>query len=460
MTKNPPEPNPKNLSLAQGLGRPKEVQLDADGLDETEDLWRRAHRVLAAGTWSVSHGAFRYPNGVFPVLAQSGAGCRITDTTGAEYVDWMMGWGPVILGYRHPKVEAAIREQLAEGPLLSLLHPLEIEVAERIREVVPCADGVAFGKNGSDVLGAAARIARAHTGRERILVCGYHGFHDWYLASLPSIEGIPRDLRETVEPFPYGDLAALESIFEARGPQVAAIVMEPVKTQLPEPGYLAAVRDLAHRHGALLIFDELVTAFRLAPGGAQEAFGVEPDLACLGKAMGNGMPLSALTGREAVLRSIANVGYGLTFRGETLSLAAAKACLEVLATEPVTQHLDRVGRNLIAGFEEAVRTTGVPAELIGPTCRLDISFGPSGSLSALGLQTLFVQELLRHGVLSNGSLLASYAHDDAAVEQTVRAFHHGLEVVGRASVRGSLEGLLHVPDQAAFHEPSSLETPP
>ncbi len=423
---------------------------DASRSDRTESLWGRAQAVLAAGTWTVTQGAFRYPGGLFPLLAERGEGCRLFDTTGRAYVDWIMGWGPVVLGYRHPEVERAISAQLAAGPLLSLLHPLEIEVAERVREAVPCAEGVAFGKNGSDVLAAAVRVARAHTGRELVLVHGYHGFHDWYLASVPECEGIPASLRATVRSFPYNDLPALRARFEAEWSRIACVVMEPTNVELPAPGYLAGVRDLARAHGALLVFDEILTGFRLARGGAQEAFGVVPDLACVGKALGNGMPLSALVGRAEVLRAIARVGYGLTYRGETLSLAAARAVLDVFAREPVTAHLARVGQALIEGFSGACARAGVAAELRGPPARTTLAFAPAGRLTPLGLQTLFVQECLKRGVLTNGNFLPSYAHDAAAIEATLAAFGPALQVVARARDANAFDGLLQVPPLASF----------
>jgi glutamate-1-semialdehyde aminotransferase len=419
-----------------------------DPIRLTELYWSRLERVLAAGRWTPTQGVLRHAGGAYPLLAQRGLGARLWDTSGREYIDWMMGWGPVVLGYRHPAVEAAIAAQLAEGPLFSLTHPLEIEVGERVQAMVPCADGVAFGKNGSDVLALAVRIARAHTGRELVLHYGYHGFHDWFMAGVPQCEGMPAALRATIQRFPYGDLAALGALLDAHAGRVAALVMEPTNEIMPPPGYLAGVAELARRHGALLVFDEVVTGFRLARGGAQEAFGVEPDLACVGKALANGMPLSALCGRAEFLYTLPRVGYGLTYRGETLSLAAARAALDVIASEPVCEHLARVGEALRAGFAERARRAGVPAELIGPPARLSISLGPAGRLSALAQTSLILQEMLKRGVLSHGVLLPSYAHGEEEIACTLDAFEAGLTALARARDRDSLAGLLEVPGVA------------
>jgi glutamate-1-semialdehyde 2,1-aminomutase len=414
------------------------------------DLWKRATGVLASGLWSVSQGATRYPDGVFPLLAERGEGCWLYDTHGRRYVDWIMGWGPVLLGYRHPEVEAAIGRQLPAGPLLSLLHPIEIEVAETLREMVPCAERVAFGKNGSDVLAAAVRVARAATGREGVLVCGYHGFHDWFMASVPGCLGIPEPLRWLVRAFVYNDLEGLRRLVAEHGASVAAIVLEPVAAELPAPGFLAGVRRLCSEHGIVLVFDEVLTALRLARGGAQELYGVVPDLACLGKSMANGMPLSALVGRSELMEAVHHIGYGLTFRGETLSLAAARASLLVHRRERVAEHVAAVGEQLRAGFAGLCAAHGVAARLTGPGARLSFAFDAHGPLPPLGLRTLFVQECVRAGVLTNGNLLPSFAHDEAAVATTLQAFDGALATVRTAIQRASLEGLLHIEPQPLF----------
>lgn len=443
--------------IAARLGASLGSSRDRAAEPRAEELWSRASRVLTAGLWSVSHGAFRYPDGVFPLLAQRGEGCRLWDVTGRPYVDWMMGWGPVVLGYRHPAVERAVRAQLSEGPLLSLLHPLEVEVAELLRDAVPCAERVAFGKNGSDVLAAAVRVARAVTQREVVLVHGYHGFHDWYLASQPACQGIPAVLRDLVHPFAYNDFEGIRTLFAKWGARIAAVVMEPTNLELPKPGFLEEIRRLTRRNGSLLVFDELITGFRLARGGAQEVFGVVPDLACVGKALANGMPLSALVGRGHLMEAIHRVGYGLTFRGETLSLAAARECLRIFEREPVAAHLARTGEELRALYHAARDRVGVETALIGPAARMTFAFAGTSRLTPIGLQTLFVQECLKHGVLTNGNVLPCWAHDGAAIETSALAFERALEVVGRAVSANSFDGLLQVPPLPVFFEDSSFE---
>jgi glutamate-1-semialdehyde aminotransferase len=403
-------------------------------VSDRDRLWEEARELLAyAGQHRVLlRSLYRGEEGVFPRFAVRAEGCEITDESGRTFIDWASAWGPVILGYRHPAVEEAIRAQLEAGPTLSLMHPVEVDVARALTEMVPCAEMAAFGKNGSDVVTAAVRIARATTGREVILQHGFHGFHDWYTCMYENVAGIPQVLRSLVEPFPYDDLEALEHLFERFSGQVAAVVMEPVNTRIPSPGYLEGVREMAHRHGALLVFDELVTAFRVARGGAQEMFGVEPDLACLGKAMANGMPLSALVGKREYMRHLPHVAWGMTFRGETLSLAAARATLGVIRDEPVVEHIARVGRQVREAFASMCAERDVRCELIGPDPRLTFLFEQQGGVRADRLHTLFLQECAAHGLITSGTLLPSYAHDEDAVKRSLEAFGQALDAVAGA----------------------------
>jgi glutamate-1-semialdehyde 2,1-aminomutase len=395
------------------------------------DLWDEAQSLLAYGGQhrTLLRPLYRGEESVFPRFGVRAQGCEIVDERGRTFVDWAGAWGPVLLGYRYPAVEEAIRSQMEAGPTLSLMHPVEVEVARLLTEIVPCGEMVAFGKNGSDVVTAAVRVARAATGREIVLQHGFHGFHDWYTCLYENVAGIPAVLRPLVEPFPYNDLPALAALLERLSGRVAAVVMEPVSTHLPEPGYLEGVRSLAHEHGALLVFDEMVTGFRLANGGAQEHFGVECDLACLGKGLGNGMPIAALVGRREHMRHLPHVAYGMTFRGETLSLAAARATLEVIRDEPVAEQLARTGSHLREEFAAMCRERGVDCMLLGPPARMTLAFERRGGISGDRLLTLFLQECAARGVLTHGTLLPSYAHDEAAVERTLDAFSGALDAL-------------------------------
>jgi glutamate-1-semialdehyde 2,1-aminomutase len=400
----------------------------------------RAHTALAYGGHHrmLLRAMYEDELGVFPEFAVSASGYEVVSDDGRTFIDWTGAWGPVLLGYRHPRVEEAIRAQLEGGPLLSLSHPVEVELAEAIIEMVPCAEMVAFGKNGSDVTTAAVRLARAATGRDLILHCGFHGFHDWYTCKYraKNVKGIPKVLRAYLHEFPYGDLDALEWLFARYPGEVAAVIMEPVNLLLPEPGYLEEVAELARQHGALLVFDEVVTGFRLANGGAQELFGVTPDLACLGKGLANGMPLSVITGRREFMEHLPDTAWGMTFRGETLSLAAGLAVTEVLRTEPVVEHLAEIGSQVREGFREACERAGVAGDLLGPPARMSFQFEGAGALDSERLKSIFVRECARHGVLTTGTLLPTYAHDESAVDSTVAVFKEALEHIAESVKAG------------------------
>jgi len=405
-----------------------------ESIERAGRLMCRARRILAYGNLDsiLQRPLYHGEGAVFPQFVERARGCELVDTTGQTFVDWVNGGGPVLLGYAHPAVEEAIRAQLACGPTVSMMHPLEVELAEELIEMVPCAEMVAFGKNGSDSLTGAVRAARALTGREVILQYGMHGFHDWYVVGNPQVRGAPGSLAPLIQPFPYNDLDALRELLERHAGRVAAVVMEPVREILPDPGYAQGVRELTRRHGALLIFDEVVTAFRLGNGGGQAFLGVEPDLACLGKSMANGMPISALVGRREFMEIVPAVAFGMTFRGETLTHAAARAVLRVLREEPVAEHVARIGERVRAATHRICARLGLRCRLGGPPARMTFVFEDQGGRRWDQLQALFVQECLKNGIFTNGNVLPSYAHDDLAVERTARGFERALEVVAAA----------------------------
>ncbi|MBI5852372.1 MAG: aminotransferase class III-fold pyridoxal phosphate-dependent enzyme [Planctomycetes bacterium] len=376
-----------------------------------DDGWpRRASRVLGIGIEPFGrddHGE--------PLVAERCEGACLVTTDGRRFVDWLMGFGSALLGYRHPEVEDAIEEQLGRGALMSLPHRLEVEVAERLVAMIPCATKVAFGKNGSDVTTAAVRVARAVTGRDGVLTCGYHGFHDWFAASNATAQGIPAPLRSLVHPVPYDDLPTLRAVLAEHGSRIAALVMEPTRTALPSPGYLAGVRALTREYGVVLVFDEMVTGFRLARGGAQQHFGVTPDLACVGKALSNGLPLAALVGPAEWIDVVPRVAYGMTARGEPLAFAAARATLAVHARIDVADHVRRIGEALRDGFTALAVRHGVDARLGGPAAILTL-------VAPEPFRERFLAGCRARLVLTNGHLLPSLAHGEAELEATLAVF--------------------------------------
>jgi glutamate-1-semialdehyde 2,1-aminomutase/spore coat polysaccharide biosynthesis protein SpsF len=351
----------------------------------------------------------------------------VRDVDGQWFLDFPMALGPIILGYGHPAVDEAIREQLVDGIVFTLPHPLEIDVAERIVRMVPNAERVRFAKSGSDVTSAAIRLARAVTRRERVLASGYHGWHDWYIGSTSWHAGVPKAVRELTETVSWGDVHALGSAFARHPGEVAAVILEPAGIAQPSSEYLQSVVDLAHEHGALAIFDEVITGFRLAPGGAQERYGVSADLVCLGKALGNGMPIAALAGPAATMDALDGVFFSGTHGGETLSLAAALATLDVMACEPVHEHLWRLGTRLQKGIRGAIHNAGLQEWVTcggaAPWTIVDVR-EPDQSTTQQPAKTLLQQEMLKRGVLYNGSNFICYAHGEDDVDEAIDAYEH------------------------------------
>lgn len=413
---------------------------------KSQELLRRALEVIPLGTQTFSKSYQQYPAGAAPLFLERGTGSHVWDVDGNEYVDFVGALLPVVLGYNDPDVNRAVIEQLSKGVSFSLATPLEIELAEVLREIIPCAEMVRFGKNGSDATSAAVRIARAATARDHVAVCGYHGWQDWYIGATTRNKGVPRAVRELTHKFPYNDLDALERLLDNQPGGFAAVMMEPMNTEEPGPGYLAGVRDLAHRHGALFIFDEIVTGFRYHIGGAQALFGVVPDLAAFGKSMGNGFPISAVVGKTEYMREMEEIFYSSTFGGEAVSLAAALATIRKMRKEPVLERIHDLGSRLIASTRALIAKHGLDRiiAIVGRPCRAVVQFRDAGSASAAEIKTLYLRKLIEHGILSAGGLNLCYSHSDEDLRLLARAQDASFARLRRAldenNVRSQLEG--------------------
>ncbi len=406
-----------------------------------DELWARATRLIPGGSQTFSKAPFQLAPGFAPKLLVRGEGARVWDPDGHEYLDWTMGLLPLILGYCHPRVDEAVTAQLTQGTTFSLSHPLEGEVAERIVDLIPSAEMVRFGKNGSDATAGAVRLARAITGRDIIACCGYHGWQDWFIGTTTRSKGVPKAVRDLTQPFVYNDLESLEAVFAHSAGGVAAVIMEPVTFEQPKPGFLEGVRDLTHRNGALLIFDEIITGFRFALGGAQERFGIYPDLTTIGKALANGFPLSAIVGRSEVMQELEEVFFSFTFGGDTVSLAAARATLDVLVEETVPDHLERVGGTLRHGATKLIERHGLEDVI---RCAGGDSWSCLEFLGSdtTGVKTLFQQECLRRGILFMANHNTSLAHGDAEIARTLDVYDEVLGVVASALEKGSVDHAL------------------
>jgi glutamate-1-semialdehyde 2,1-aminomutase len=399
-------------------------------ITRSDEWYARAVGVQPPVTQVLAKGPTQFVDGVAPKYLARGEGARVWDVDGNEYLDYHMGVGPVSLGYRHPAVDEAIRRQLEDGITFSLMHPLEVEVSELVAELVPAAEMVRFGKSGAEATSAAIRVARAYTGREKVVSCGYHGWHDWYIGTLPPKAGVPQAVQDLISTFAYNDLESLEAAIDD---ETAAVIMEPMTFDWPDPDFLAGVKEIAHRHGALFILDEIWTGFRWALGGAQEYFDVMPDLATVSKGMGNGVPISALVGPREIMQVLdGTVFFYSTFGGETIALAGTKATLEVMAREPVHEHLERLGDALRDGYNEVATDLGLGdvTACKGHGARTIVTFG--GDADPLVQKSLVQQELIRAGILWTGFHTMCYAHTEADVDYTLEAYRGALGSLGRA----------------------------
>jgi glutamate-1-semialdehyde 2,1-aminomutase len=425
----------------------------------SDAYWARATGLIPAGTQTLAKGPSQFVRGIAPKYLQRGRGAVVWDVDGNEYVDLIMGVGPLSLGYAYPRVDEAIRRQLQDGITFSLMHPLEVEVAELIRECVPNAAQVRFSKTGCDVTSAAVRLARAFTGRDGILCCGYHGWHDWYVSVTSRSAGVPEATRGLTHTFAYNDLG---SVVEALDDDTACVILEPLTFEQPRDGFLAALQKACEANGTLLVFDEMWTGFRLALGGAQEAFGVVPDLACFSKAVANGMPLSVLTGRAEVMSLLEeDVFFFTTFGGEALSLAAARATILEMREKDVPWALGVQGSRLREGYNALATELGMDyTRSMGPDCRSTVTFDASAG-DPLEMKSLVQQELLKDGVLWSGFHNVSFSHTDAQIDHVLASYRPALEALAAAVDRGSIgDALDGEPVAPVFRRATEFHTKP
>ncbi len=428
-------------------------------ITRSDELYARAQGLIPAATQTLAKGPGQFVKGAAPKYLQRGKGAYVWDVDGNQFIDYVMGVGPLSLGYCYEKVDRAIREQLEEGITFSMMHPLEVEVAELVREVIPNAESVRFSKTGCDVTTAAVRLARAYTGRDNVLCCGYHGWHDWYISVTDRSNGIPEATRDLTHTFNYNDI---QSVIQSIDADTACLILEPVVFDAPAANFLHTVKEICRRNGTLLIFDEMWTGFRLALGGAQEYFGVRADLACFSKAVANGMPISILTGRQDVMQLLEkDVFFFTTFGGEALSLAAAKATIEEIRTKKVPEHLERIGNMLKDGYNRIAAGLGMDyTKCSGFGCRTIVTFDASAG-NPLEIKSLMQQELIRRGILWSGFHTVSYSHSEADVKYTLSAYKEILPMVKKAAAEKTVrEQLRGEPVEAVFRKTNNFNMKP
>lgn len=411
-----------------------------------EELRRRAHRAIPGGCHTYAKGDDQYPSNA-PAFITRGRGCHVWDPDGREFIEYGMGLRAVTLGHAYAPVVEAAQRQLELGSNFNRPAPIEVECAEALLALLPRADMVKFAKDGSTVLTAAVKLARAHTGRVKVAVCGEHPFfsyNDWFMVTTGIPGGIPADVADDTLSFHYNDLASAERMFVEHPGEIACVMLEAARTEEPRDGFLHALRDLAHRHGALFVLDETITGFRWHNGGAQQVYDIAPDLAAFGKALGNGFSVSALAGR----RDLMDLGglhhdrervflLSTTHGAETHALAAAKAVMDVYTHEDVIGSLYRQGERLAHGVRAAAVAHGVGSAftVAGRPCALLYGTRDANNQPSQAFRALFLQELIRRGVLAP-SFIVSYSHTDDDIDRTIEAVDGALGVYRKALENG------------------------
>lgn len=420
-----------------------------------QELWNKAKRLIPGGNMLLSKRPEMFLPEQWPAYFSKAKGCRIWDLDGRELIDMtIMGVGANTLGYGDERVDAAVVTTVMRGNMSTLNAPEEVELAERLVELHPWADMARFARTGGEANAVAIRIARAASGRDGVAICGYHGWHDWYLASnlgeddslaghlLPGLDpqGVPRNLRGTVFPFGFNDIAALEALI-ATG-KIGVIMMEVARTFDPSPDFLKKVRELATANGTVLIFDECTSGFRQSFGGLHKLYGVDPDMAVFGKALGNGYAVTAVIGRREVMEAAQNSFISSTFWTERIGSAAALATLDVMAQTQSWEVITRIGRDITRRWRELAAKHGLEISTSGLPALTGFAFkGPN----AAAYKTLISQEMLDKGYLAATSVYTSVAHTPEIVDGYFDALDPVFALIAECEAGRDIGSLLRGP---------------
>lgn len=379
-----------------------------------ENLSKRASNSIASQTQTYSKQSCRFVDGVYPQYAEYGNGPMLVDVQGNTFIDYICGLGTNVLGYGFERVSERVVNQIARGTLFSLPHRSEILLAEKIKDMIPSIELLRFLKSGSEAVSAGIKIARAYTGRDIVLSNGYHGWHDWSTPITENNLGTPKEYGQSIIPFKYGDLDNLKTLLCAH--KVACVVLDPVIFDIPKDDYFDKLIKLAHKYGALVLFDEVVTGIRWSKYSVQRTYNVKPDLTALGKAMANGFPISCIGGKKNIMKVLDNGCFvSSTYGGDLVGISAALATLDVVTTDDVPSHLYESGSVLMEGLAEI----GVYCD--GTPYRQRMNF-PSPEHKAL-----FWQECVGLGLLFGGAQHTSYSHTMPIIERTIDMASEAME---------------------------------
>ena len=415
-------------------------------LHKSFEYLKKARILIPSLTQTFSRAPYTFVEGAFPVYAKSAKGSHFTDVDGNQYIDYLCGLGPVVLGHSYPKINNAIKKQLKDGIIFSLPNKLEIDLSELLCKIIPNTEMVKFSKTGSGAATGAVRAARAITGRDKIAYCGSGGvWHDWYAGIISRDQGVPKFNKDLISTFDYNDIDGLEYIFEKNKNKIACVFMEPTIFDQPKNNFLQKVKKLTKMNDSVLIFDEIVTGFRFANGGGQEFFGISPDITVLGKGLANGMPLSAVTGKTEFMKIFDKVFFSTTYAGEVLSLAASYATVTEFKEKPVIKKMWNNGTILMNEFNKISNESSLPIGLSGYPVRMKLIGKDAQGNDSILVRSLLIQELVKRGIFMHpGIEYISYSHEKIDIKKTIDAFIDSIPILKKAisenKIKSYLEG--------------------
>ncbi len=389
-------------------------------------------RALHTIPWASQTNAKRYGQDSIlerPAFIKRAKGCRMWDLDDREYIDYRAALGPIILGYQYPEVDEAVRKQMELGTLFSMSSPIEAQASEKILQTLSWPDKIRFMKTGADACTCCVRLARSKTQRDHILTIGYHGYHDWFAFQWPK-PGVPDSLKNYIHEVAYGDMDAIDMVFAEFGSQLAAVITVPLEWHLnPDPAFLKKLRDKCTEFGTALIFDEVLTGFRMGKAGAVDFFGIAPDMAAYAKGIANGYPLSAYTGTDEWMNTLDQRIITTTYAGETVSLTASITVMNILQREQDHEHIQKRGLRLRQGFESIFKETQFPATTIGVDQGAVIDFNPAGEQSE-ELRCKLFNSLYKQGIFANDQWFITYSHKEEDIDETLDAMRKAVIATG------------------------------
>lgn len=420
------------------------------------NLWNKAKKIIPGGSQLLSKRSEQFLPDQWPAYYKEATGVEILDLDGNRLTDMcLMGVGACILGYADPDVNREVKKAIDMGSMSTLNCPEEVELAEVLLKIHPWAGMVRYSRCGGEAMAVAVRIARAYSGKEKVAFCGYHGWHDWYLAAnladdknldghlLSGLEpaGVPRGLKGTSIPFNYNKIEDLERITEKN--ELGAIVMEPMRHHAPEKGFLERVRKIAEDTGAVLVFDEITSGWRMNASGVHELYGVQPDIVVYGKAMSNGYPMSAIIGKSQVMDAAQKSFISSTYWTERIGPTAALATIEKIRSLNVPKHLCSIGRDICDGWDELSKKHVLDIEILDAFTPLPVYSIKHPEAQAM--RTLITQEMLKRGFLAGNSVYVSYAHKKEHVEKYLENLDEVFALVTQAVEKNDVRSRLNGP---------------